>query len=154
MAQQSPREALTDCHAKDAQVVPPATTRSTTSYEDRLNAPMFRPQKSQRTCSWAMGNRPDGLTLVLAKCSQPDTGRHSCRQPSRLLHVNHVSDTMRSGRSSSTAKENNVRQYNPAAYFRSNRNQDTGTNKSRWSTLIRQPQRIPFVPFVSFHRSK
>ena len=154
MAQQSPREALTDCHTKDAQVVLPATTRSTTPYEDRLNSPMFRPQKSQRACSWAMGKRPDGLTLVLEKCSLPDTGCHSCRQPSELLPANHVSDTMRSGRSSSTAKENKVRRYNPAAYFRFHSNQDTWINQSRWSTLIRQPQRIPFVPFVSFRRFK
>ena len=82
--------ALTKCHAKAAQVVPPATI-STTPYEELLNVPMFRQQKSQR----AQRRRKASRRLdpsSLAKWLQPDTGSHSYGHPGKLLHAYHISE--------------------------------------------------------------
>ena len=108
-------------------------------YEGLLNVPMFQPPKNQ----WKTSRRFDSCSL--AKWSQPDMERHSCGHPGKLIHANHINDTMWS--SSSTAEESKVRQHHPLAYFHSHSIRDSWTNQYRWSMLIRQP-------FVSFRRSK
>ena len=97
VAQPSPRKALTDCCAKEAQAVPLATIRSTTPYKELLNALMFRSQEPAGLLR-GDGKHPDGLidSGSTEKWSEPDMGRHSCGPPGNLLHANHISETLRS----------------------------------------------------------
>ena len=95
--------------------------------------------------------RSDGSGTV-AKWTQTLVGRHHCAHSGQLLHVNYISDTLRSGRNTSTAEQSKVRRHHPVAHFRSNSHPDSGTNQYRWSTFTLLPRRTPFVNFRLYKR--
>ena len=139
---------LTGYHVKEAHIVSSAITRSTRTYEELLNMQVFRPQKNQRACSEAMKNVRMARPWFSVKVIAAWHGSSSCGHPGKILHANHISDTMRSGRSSSsTAEKSKVRRHHPVARFRSFCNRDSGTNQFRWSTFIRPLRRTPFISF-------